>query len=226
MSGRALFGARLGAVLFVAGALVLPASSTAAPATTKSVTVSNFKLSASWSKSWLTASVKFTIGLSAPASVDVSVRPLASGVVEAHKVYALGAGATSEKITLPPRLTPREYSLNVTGAPPTKFTIPTPPEGVVDTASISTTEGGKGVSSVATPKVLWVRFHFVVRPSTRTVTILWKTPGFKYVGKINKPYATTIDSDLSSNVAFGDGSYYAYLEIGSKITFTKEVHVT
>ena len=226
MSGRALFGARLAAGLFVAGTLMLPASSRAAPVTTKSVTLSDFKLSASWSKSWLTANVKFTIAVGAPASVDVSVRPLTSGPVAAHKLYALSAGATTETITLPPRLTPRAYSLNVTGAPPLKFTIPTPPEGVVDTASISTTEGGKAVTSVASPKVLWVRFHFVVRPSTRTVTILWKTPGFKYVGKVSKPYATTIDSDLSSNLAFGRGSYYAYLEIGNKVTFAKEVHVT
>ena len=164
-----------------------------------SVTVSNFKLSASWAKSWLTASVKFTISVGSTASVSVSVRPVAPGPVAAHKVYTLSAGATTEAITLPPRLVPREYSLNVSGAPSTKFTIPTPPEGVVDTAEISTTQGGKPVASVPNAKVLWARFHFLAAPSTKTVTIVWKTPGFKYLGKVNKPYASTVESDLSAS---------------------------
>ena len=225
-SGRALFGARPAALLLVAGALALSVLSTAAPAATRSVGFSNVKLSASWSKSWLTASVTFTIALDAPARVEVLIRPVVPGPTVAAKVFALGAGATSETITFPARLRPGGYALEAPGAAPARFTIPTPPEGVVDTASVSRTEGGKAVTSVASPKVLWVRFHFLARPATRTVTVLWETPGFRYVGKVNKPYAATIDSDLSSNLTFGDGSYYAYLEIGGKITFAKEVHVT
>ena len=226
-SGRALFGARLAAALFAAGALVLPASSTAAPATASSVTVSNFKLSASWAKSWLTASVKFTISCRVEVrAYQHSVRPVAPGPVAAHKVYTLSSGSTTETIPLPPRLVPREYTLNVTGAPATKFTIPTPPEGVVDIAAISTTQGGKPVTSVPNAKVLWARFHFLAAPSTKTVTIVWKTPGFKYVGKVNKPYTSTVQSDLSASQQMAPGTYYAYLKVGTKITFAKEVHVT
>jgi hypothetical protein len=227
MSGRAPRSARFAAAALATAALGLPASSAAAPERSGSVKVTNVALKSSWRMSWLTASVKFTITIGSPATVDVAVRPAKSGPVAGHAVYTLGAGATTETIKLPPRLVPGDYTLHVVGAPLTRFTIPTPPEGVADTAEISLTKGGKSLTSVDSPKELWVRFHFLARPpAANTVTIVWKIPGFRYVGKVNKPYSQTIDSDLSSGKAFAPGTYYAYLKVGPKITRAKEIRVT
>jgi hypothetical protein len=205
-------------------ALALPASSASAPERASAVTVSNFKLNARWKEGWLTASLHFT--LAGASKINVAVRPVKPGQPLAHEVYTVSGSAT-ETIKLPPRPLPGEYVMNVKGAAPTKFTIPTPVEGVSDSATISTTVGGKSVRTISGAHELWVRFHFVVPPpGAKTVKIEWRTPSFTFIGAVTKPYTTTIDSDLKSNAALPKGTWYAILKVGSKIAKRQDIRVT
>lgn len=137
------------------------------------------------------------------------------------------SGTSAETIELPARLAPRAYVLKV-GSETAKFTVPTPSEGVVDSAVVSTTQGGKSAAAVASsPHVLWARFHFLVPPpGTKTVKIEWRTPSFTFIGAVAKPYATTIDSDLESNAALPKGTWYATLVVNGKIAKRQDVRVT
>ncbi|HEY4346856.1 MAG TPA: hypothetical protein VGM80_04645 [Gaiellaceae bacterium] len=227
LSGRARFGARLVAGLLGATALVLPASSSGAPERAASVSVSNVKLTATWKEGWLTAKLRFTLDAGAATSVSASVRPVVPGPVAAHVIYTLSAGSATETIKLPARLPPREYVLNITGAAPTKFTIPTPDEGVVDSAIISLTATGKAVRSAANPHQLFVRFHFLTGPpSAKSAKIEWRTPTFTFVGAVTKPYAATIQSDLKSNSPLPRGHWYAILTVAGKTAKRIDVTVT
>jgi hypothetical protein len=224
MSGRAPGSARLAAALLATVALAVPASSSGAPQHASAVTVSNFKLSATWKEGWLTASLHFT--LAGATSINVSVRPVTPGSPLAHKVYAV-TGSAAETIKLPVRPRPGDYVMNVSGAAPTRFTIPTPAEGISDSATISATVGGKSTRTIANAHELWVRFHFLVPPpGAKTVKIEWRTPSFTFVGAVTKPYSTTIDSDLKSNAALPKGTWYAILMVGSKIAKRQDVRVT
>jgi hypothetical protein len=226
-SGHAPRGARLAvAILTVAMVLlpVMPAS--AAPAS--SVGLSNVHLNAVWKQGWLTGNLHFTIRVSGPATVQASVRPVAPGPVAAVKHYRFtGSGTAAEAIKLPGRLAPRDYVLKV-GSETARFTVPTPPEGVVDSAVVSTTQGGNTARSVpSSTHVLWARFHFLVPPpGTKAVKIEWRTPSYTFVGAVTKPYATTIDSDLKSNEALPKGTWYATLVVNGKIAKRQDVRVT
>lgn len=228
MSGRALRSASLPAALLAGAALALPTPVAARPAGTAAVTLTNVHLSAVWNEGWLTASLKFTITVGAPTSVSATVRSVDPGPVASHASYTLAnAGSTSETIKLPARLVPRAYTLTVTGAAAARFTIPTPAEGIVDTATISSARGGKETHALASPHELWVRFHFLTPPTAaKTVKIEWRTPSFTFVGAVTKPYATTIDSSLASGAALPRGTWYAILTVAGKTAKRIDVRVT
>ncbi len=225
-SGHAPRGARLAAATLVVGGLLLPSAVSAAPAA--SVGLSDVHLSAVWNQGWLTGNLHFTVTVSGPTSVQATVRPVSPGPVAALKQYSFTqSGAASETIKLPARLQPRAYVLKV-GTATANFTVPTPAEGVVDTAVVSTTQGGKSAKAVpSSTHTLWVRFHFLVPPpGTKTVKVEWRTPSFTFLGAVTKPYATTIDSDLKSNEALPRGTWYATLVVGGKIAKRQDVRVT
>jgi hypothetical protein len=225
-SAHAPRGARLAGAILVVAALLLPTAASAVPVA--SVDLSNVHLNAAWKQGWLTGKLHFTIKASGPADVQASVRPVVSGPVAAVKHYTFTkAGTAAETITLPPRLAPKAYVLKV-GNQTAKFTVPTPAEGVVDTAVVSTTQGGKSTKAVpATTHTLWVRFHFLVPPpGTKSVKVEWRTPSFTFIGAVTKPYATTIDSDLKSNEALPTGTWYATLVVNGKIAKRQDVRVT
>jgi hypothetical protein len=225
MSGPALGTARLAAGALAILALTVPAGAAVAHTTT-SVQLSNVQLKASWKEGWLTANLHFTVKVDGATTVTAVVRPVAAGPVAANKAYSFGAaGSANETITLPPRLVPSSYTLKV-GDTTTKFTVPAPPEGVVDSATISTTKGGKSQKTISGPKALWVRFHFLVPPTgAKTVKIVWRTPSFQFVGAVNKPYATTIDSTLASNAALPKGTWYALMYVNGKVAKRQDVRV-
>ena len=225
-SGHAPRGARLAAATLVVGGLLLPSAATAAASA--SVGLSNVHLSAVWNEGWLTGNLHFTVTVSGPTNVQASVRPVSPGPVAAVKQYSFTkAGAAAETIKLPARLAPKAYVLKV-GTATAKFTVPTPVEGVVDSAVVSTTQGGKSTKTVpSSTRTLWVRFHFLVPPTgTKSVKVEWRTPSFTFIGAVTKPYATTIDSDLKSNAALPVGTWYATLVVDGKIAKRQDVRVT
>ena len=231
IGGRTLAGVGSGSARLAAGTLAILAVAVPAGAavarSTSSVQLSNVQLKASWKEGWLTANLHFTVKVDGATTVKAVVRPVAPGPVAANKAYSFGAaGSANETITLPPRLAPQAYTLKV-GDTTTKFTVPKPPEGVVDTATISTTKGGKSQKVISAPKALWVRFHFLVPPTgAKTVKIVWRTPSFQFVGAVNKPYATTIDSTLASNAALPKGTWYALMYVDGKVAKRQDVRVT
>jgi hypothetical protein len=231
-SGHAPRGARLAGAIFVIAVFLLPAISagagTASAAPAASVGLSKVHLNAAWKQGWLTGNLQFTITVSGPATVQASVRPVEPGPVAAVKHYTFTrSGTTAETIKLPVRLPPRDYMLKV-GSETAKFTVPTPSEGVVDSAVVSTTQGGKSAKSVpSNTHILWARFHFLIAPhGTKTVKIEWRTPSYTFIGAVTKPYATTIDSDLKSNAALPKGTWYATLVVNGKIAKRQDVRVT
>ena len=56
--------------------------------------------------------------------------------------------------------------------------------------------------------------------------IVWRTPSFQFVGAVNKPYATTIDSTLASNAALPKGTWYALMYVNGKVAKRQDVRVT
>ncbi len=226
MTGGALGRARFAGATLAILALTVPAGAAVARSTT-SVQLSKVQLKASWKEGWLTANLHFTVKVDGATTVTAVIRPVAPGPVAANKAFAFGAaGSANETITLPPRLVPRAYTLKV-GGTTTKFTVPTPPEGVVDTATISATKGGTSQKVVAGPKALWVRFHFLVPPTgAKTVKIVWRTPSFQFVGAVTKPYSSTIDSTLASNEALPKGTWYAIMSVNGKVAKRQDVRVT
>ena len=208
----------------VASATILPAASHAARS--GGVNLSNVKLNAHWKQGWLTASVHFTVTSSGPATLVATVRPVAPGPVAAVGHYTFSqAGSKSESLKLPARLLPRDYVLKV-GDATARFTVPTPPEGVVDSAIVSTTPSGPAAHAVPAVKTLYVRFHFLVPPpGAKQVKIEWRTPSFTFVGAVTKPYATTVVSSLSSGSPLPAGTWYAILMVGGKIAKEQDVRV-
>jgi hypothetical protein len=234
VSATVLRRARLAGAILALAALALPS---AAPASRRSpsIHVTNIKLTAVWKQGWLTATIKFSIVVSDPSDVAATIRPTTPGPVAAHKLYSFSSGGTfAEAIKLPARLLPKQYDLKVSGSSGTSalppfdglFTIPSPAEGIVDTAAVSATKGGKATKVLAHPKTLWVRFHFLVPPKAKTVKVEWRTPSYTYVGAVTKPYAATIDSFVSATTTMPPGTWYAILLVNGKIAKRQDVRVT
>jgi hypothetical protein len=223
MTSARLAHRALPAAAALALALVLSAAGSAA-----SVTLSNVHLAGGWKEGWLTASIHFTVNADGATAVQATVRPVKPGPVAKVQHYTFAsAGSTAETIPLPARLKPGDYTLKV-GDATSKFTVPTPPEGVVDSATVSTAKGGKSAKTVpSSTHSLWVRFHFLVPPtSAKTVKIEWRTPSFQFIGAVTKPYTATIDSNLASGGALPKGTWYAMLLVNGKVAKRQDVRVT
>jgi methionine-rich copper-binding protein CopC len=222
MSARSAYRAR---VAVAALALALATSAAAAHAT--SVTLSNVHLNAKWKEGWLTAKLHFTVKADGATSVQASVRPVKPGPVAKVQHYTFAqAGSAAETIPMPARLKPGDYLLKV-GSATSKFTVPTPAEGVVDSAVVSKAKGGPSAKAVSGPRKLWVRFHFLVAPqNAKNVKIEWRTPSFTFVGAKTLPYSPTVDASVSSNLPLPKGTWYALLVVNSKVAKRQDVQVT
>src|SRR5262249_6133663 len=207
----------------LAVALALSASSSAA-----SVTLTNVHLTGGWKEGWLTAKIHFTVNANGATAVQATVRPVKPGPVAKVQHYTFArAGSKGEMIPLPARLKPGDYVLKVGGAT-SKFSVPSPPEGIVDRATISLAKGGSAAKTVpATSHSLWVRFHFLAPPANaKTVKIEWRTPSFQFIGAVTKPYAATIDSNLPSGGALPQGTWDAMALGNGKVAKRQDVRVT
>ena len=196
----------------VAAAGIVIWAALATPASTRpaaTVTVSSVSVDASWKESWLTATLTFSGTVDAAAQLTIFVRPAdrPGNVAAKTELPVAAAGAFTGQLRIPPRLLPGAYTLRVTGTsatggiPPvdTPFTVPAPPEGIVDKAGVATRKGGTFVDRVqGTVAVLWARFHFVVPPQTKVVEISWYTPSFKFIGTVKRPYKATVETSLAN----------------------------
>jgi hypothetical protein len=202
------------------------------------LTLDTATVTASWKESWLTGSVAFSGTVSAQAELTVFLRRVnpAPTVVAAKKTLTAGPGGYSGTLSLPPRARPGDYVLRVVGtsggvklAPAeTPVTVPAPPEGVIDKASVSVTQGGKSVRRVKGPvKQLFARFHFIVPPEVRSaVRLVWRTPQFNFVGEVRKPYSTTMDTFIKSGSPLPKGTWYCLLQVNEVVVKRVAVRVT
>lgn len=209
---------------FVFVALALPAAA-AGSQQSPSMSVSKVSLSAAWRLGWLRGSVRFTITVSGPTQVVAWIRPVGGIPVGGDHDYSLAAGTSTEAITLPARLPPKEYVLTLRGAAGGKtlpeltgdFTVPDPPDGVIEGAGISTVEGGTPAHVFAKPLKLWAQFDFLTAPpQARTVTVVWRIPSVKFVREVTKKYGRKIDSYVGSNSPLPPGRYWATLMVAGK----------
>jgi hypothetical protein len=224
MSGRARAGARIAATMLATAAVVLPPAAWGASAAT--VALSKVKIDAAWDQGWLTGSLQFTVSASGAGPVTASIRSASGHLVTASHYSFSAAGAKAETIKLPSRVPPGGYVLTA-GDATSKFSVPNPPEGVIDTATISKTQGGKPVTSLPDTDEIWVRFHFLAKPpSATTVKVEWRTPSYTFVGAITKPVATTIDGFVKASVPLPKGTWYAIIEVNGKVAKQQDVKLT
>ncbi len=224
MSGRARMSARIAATLLATAAVALPSSASGASAST--VALKDVTVKAAWNQGWLTGSLHFTVSSSGPAAVTASIRSTSGRLVTAAHYSFPSAGTQAESIKLPPQVPPGDYVLKA-GNATSKFAVPNPPEGVIDTATISAKQGGKSVKSLADTNEIWVRFHFLSKPpDAKTVKIEWRTPSYTFVGAVNKPVATTIDGFVKASVPLPKGTWYAIIEVNGKVAKRQDVKLT
>jgi hypothetical protein len=223
--GRWMHRARQGGGLIILVALALSAAASAATAPTAKL--SNVKLSAIWKEGWLTASLHFDVTSSGAGDLQATVRPVQPGPVASVQHFTFTqAGTSSETIKLPARLPPRAYTLKV-GDATSSFTIPTPPEGVVDSAIISTSKNGKSLHTLPSTKEMWVHFHFMTAPPTaKTVEVEWRTPQFKFVGEVKRSYNANIYSQIASSAPLPAGTWYALLLVNGKVAKRQDFRIS
>lgn len=220
----------LGVVLATSAVLAASAAArtaeTVAPARVgATVTLSGVSVDAAWKESWLTATLTFSGSVDAPASLSAFVKPAdRPGNVAAKTTLSVpAAGAFTGQLRLPPRLLPGVYRLRVDpgDGPPVDatFDVPTPPEGVVDKAGVSTTKGGRFVDRLqGTTAIIYARFHFVVPPQTKVVEVSWYTPSFKFIDKKKKPYKPTLEWFLRNTTGqLQRGVWYAIARVNGVV---------
>jgi hypothetical protein len=213
------------------------APTTTTPTGTTSLALSGAKLSADWRDSRLAGKVRFSITVKGASHLTATVRRAPAGQIEAQRNYQTNRGGTFQEILrLSPRSAPGTYVLTVRGttgnaSPAVReatVTLKPPPEGIVDQASISLSRSGAPVSEVgAGARKLWVRFRFLSPPAgAGKVRIAWRTPSYKLVGAVTKPYASTVASYVSANKPLASGRWYAILTVDGTIVKRVGVRIT
>jgi hypothetical protein len=220
-----------------------PTTTTTTPTTTApppppptSLQLSGVSLKATWTNSRLSARLRFTVTVKGASHFVAEVRPVTGGGFRSKRNFTTTRGGTfPEQLGLPETTPPGDYKLQVVattgnGAPASRVesvTLKAPPQGIVDTAAISTAPGGRAATTVKSPvKALWVRFHFLSPPKSRQVKIVWRTPSFKFVGTVTKPFTTTIDSSLRGSAPLAPGRWYAIISVNGTIVKRLGVRVT
>jgi hypothetical protein len=204
------------------------AHTTTTPTGRTSLGLSGVKLSAGWRSSRLTGRVRFSITVRGASHLTATIRRPPAGRIEAQRNYTTSRGGTfQETLRLSPRSAPGTYVLTVRGTTgnsmpavrATTLTLKPPPEGIVDNASISLSRSGKAVSEVQDgTRRIWARFHFISPPAgAGKVRIAWRTPSYKLVGAVAKPYASTVASYVSSTKPLAPGRWYAVLTVNGTI---------
>jgi hypothetical protein len=209
------------------------------------LTVTGADANARWNQGWLRpgATIRFTGGVTAPASLTATLRPLdRPGVVTAHAEFDVTrAGPFTKAIHLPPRPLPGTYSLRVggtSGGSPlqtveVRVAIPAPPEGVLDQAQVGTTQQGPWLlyKSDTPPvvsgshKTLWMRFRFLYPPTGKQIELVWRLHWHRLVGKVYKLYKDTLTTSVTSATPLPSGHWSAALVIDGRIAKKMDVVV-
>ena len=202
------------------------------------LTLDTSTLTASWKESWLTGNVAFAGTVGEPSELTIILRRVdpKPTAVAAKRTLTVASGGYSGKLDLPHRALPGSYLLRVVGTSSgialtpveATLTLPAPPEGIVDKASIGLTPGGKAVRKVnGSVKQLHARFHFLVAPKLRTaVRLVWRTPQFNFVGEVRKPYSTNISTFVKSGQPLPKGTWYCLLTVNEIVVKRVSVRVT
>jgi hypothetical protein len=215
---------------------VTTATTPTTPAGRTSLKVANVRLKASWKNSRLNGRVQFSVAVGGASRLTALVKAASGGAIRAERNYVVNrAGRFTETLRLSPGTPPGSYVLRVLGTTGNAtqavreagFDLAAPPEGIVDGAAISGSQGGRPQSTFTSPlKQLWVRFHFLALPKARTVKIVWRTPSFKLVGAVSKRVSTTIDSTLRAGVPLAAGRWYAIISVDGTVVKRVGVRIT
>ena len=156
--------------------------------------------------------------------------------VAAKRTLTVASGGYSGTLDLPHRALPGTYLLRVVGTSSgialtpveATLTLPAPPEGIVDKASVGLTAGGKAIRKVkGSVKQLYGRFHFLVAPKLRTaVRLVWRTPQFNFVGEVRKRYSTNVRTFVKSGQPLPKGTWYCLLTVNEIVVKRVSVRVT
>jgi hypothetical protein len=213
--------------------------------TTQTLTVDSSAVTAVWKEGWLRngAAVRFTGSVDSTSTLTAVLRRVdRPGVVTARAVFPpVQAGPFTERLVLPPRALPGQYTLRVAGTSgATKLvpvdltvTIPAPPEGVLDRALVAPAKTGPwqayGLSSPPVihgrHKVLWMRFRFLHPPTSQNVKIVWKYKWHILLGKVYRRYESTLDTYVKSksNEPLVPGRWNVILTIGGRVAKQMDV---
>jgi hypothetical protein len=188
-------------MLVIVGVAVLAAGSAlAARQAGSTVAITGTSVTAKWNESYVRGSVTFTGSESQAATLEASLRNVATGRLIAVKRFSVGAGTFTQSIQLSARPVPGTYRLRLKEMPTgsaadRNVKVPAPPEGVVDRAYTSTTKNGPPLKVIRDAKKIYAHFHFVARPQTNVLTFNWRKPGnpkVRFTGYAKKPYKTNV----------------------------------
>ena len=188
-------------MLVIVGVAVLAAGSAlAARQAGSTVAITGTSVTAKWHESYVRGSVTFTGNESQAATLEASLRNVATGRLIAVKRFSVGGGTFTQSIQLSARPVPGTYRLRLKEMPTgsaadRNVKVPAPPEGVVDRAYTSKTKNGPPVKVIRDAKKIYAHFHFVARPQTNVLTFNWRKPGnpkVRFTGYAKKPYKTNV----------------------------------
>jgi hypothetical protein len=229
------------ATVLLGAALLAGSSALASQQAGPTLTISSTTLKASWKEGWFKGSVKFKVSVGGSAQLDASLRSTATHKVVANMNFSVGSsGSATKTLAFPARPVPGAYVLDVSGTSggssvkaDRNVTVPTPSEGVVDRSYASKSQSGSSVHVIHHASKIWATFHFLTRPKGGTVKFIWRTPSYKFVGAVTKPYHTTIQTYvwaklLSKNgpLLLQKGTWYCIMTAGGKVSKRVSVKVT
>jgi len=161
--------------------------------------------------------------VSAAAQLHVSLRSSSGRVISTSTPFSAPAGRYTASLTLG-RPLPGLYTVTTRVVGPSDTTLtqvqkqvnfPTPPEGVADRASISSSRTGPSVKVLHNRHVAWARFHFLTKPPTNTVYIEWRQPDWVHV--CQTPNGPAPHCRLEKKPIPADGFIYTFLRSPAKL---------
>jgi hypothetical protein len=229
--------AALGVGLLVCGTAV------AAHRASTALAITHTSVSAKWKESYVKGSVEFSGTETVAGQIEASLRNIKSGRLIAVKRFSVGTGSFTNSIALSARPVPGTYRLRLkefpTGAAADRnVVIPSPPEGVIDKASMSRTKNGTRMKVIRDAKTIYAHFHFVARPTTNTLTFKWQKPGNpkqRFTGYATKKYATNVYTFVCVkrstggsclNQPLAKGKWYCIVMAKGRVVKRQDVRVT
>ncbi len=233
---NALLAGLLGVGLLVSGTAL------ASHQTASAVTINSASVSAKWHESYVKGSVSFSGTESGAIELGASLRNVATGHLISVKRFSVGGGTFTQSVKLSARPVPGTYRLRLKEMPAgaaadRNVTIPAPPEGVVDRAYTSNTNGPP-VKVIRNAKIIYAHFHFIARPQTNVLTFNWRKPGnpkVRFTGYAKKTYHANVYTFVCVKQSAGGsclnqelrtGKWYCIVYARGRVVKRQEVTVT